>query len=64
MALTEAAKQARRAHAKKYRQNMTEAQKEARREYHRKWQQANKDKVEAAQARYWDKKAAEAAQTQ
>lgn len=38
---------------------------EARREYKRRWNAANKDKVKAAQERYWDKVAAQqAADTQ
>ena len=40
---------------------MTDAAKEARRAYKRKWQQDNPDKVKAYQARYWEKKAKEAA---
>ena len=36
---------------------MNEAAKEARRVYLREWQRKNKDKVKAAQARYWEKKA-------
>ena len=40
---------------------MTEAAKEARRAYRRKWNRENRDKVRAAQVRYWDKKAQEAA---
>ena len=36
---------------------MNEAAKEARRIYLREWQRKNKDKVKAAQARYWEKKA-------
>lgn len=39
---------------------MTEAAKAARREYMKKWQRENRDKIKAAQARYWDKKAREA----
>ncbi len=38
---------------------MDEKAKEARRLYIRAWQRANKDKVRAAQIRYWKKKAAE-----
>ena len=38
---------------------MNEAAKEARRKYVREWQRRNKDKVMAAQARYWEKKAKE-----
>lgn len=34
---------------------MTEQAKQARRDYKRAWNKANKDKVKAAQARYWDK---------
>lgn len=37
---------------------MTEAAREARRKYKREWNRANKDKVKAAQERYWMKKAA------
>lgn len=38
---------------------MNEAAKEARRIYIREWQRKNKDKVKAAQMRYWEKKAQE-----
>ena len=41
---------------------MTEKAKEARRAYKREWARKNRDKVKAAQARYWERKAAEAAQ--
>lgn len=41
---------------------MTAAAAEARREYKRKWNRANKDKVKAAQARYWERKAQQAAE--
>ena len=37
---------------------MTEQAKEMRRAYKRAWNKANKDKVKAAQDRYWEKKAA------
>lgn len=40
---------------------MTDAAKEARRAYKRKWAQEHKAQVEAAQARFWEKKAAEMA---
>ena len=40
---------------------MTKEAKEARREYIKKWQRDNPDKVKEYQARYWDKKAKEAA---
>lgn len=43
---------------------MTEEAKAARREYKRQWNRRNADKVKAAQARYWERKAAEAAQDQ
>jgi hypothetical protein len=33
-----------------------------RRKYHREWNRANPDKVRAAQARYWERRAAKAAQ--
>ena len=36
---------------------MTEQAKEARRAYKREWNRRNKDKVQQAQARYWEKKA-------
>ena len=42
---------------------MTEQAREARRAYKREWNRKNRDKVAAAQARYWDKKAAQAAET-
>ncbi len=42
---------------------MTEQAKQARREYKRQWNRRNKDKVQQAQARYWEKKA-QAAQDQ
>ncbi len=35
---------------------MTDKAKEARKEYARKWRTANKDKVKAAQERYWNNK--------
>ena len=41
---------------------MNEQAKQMRREYKRAWNRANKDKVAAAQARYWERKAAEQAQ--
>lgn len=41
---------------------LTEQAKAARREYKRKWAQQNPDKVRAQQERYWDRKAADAAQ--
>ncbi len=40
-------------------QNMNERAKEIRREYKREWNRKNKDKVKAAQERYWNKKAQE-----
>ena len=43
---------------------MTEAAKQARREYKREWNRRNADKVREAQARYWEKKAQQAAQDQ
>ena len=36
---------------------MTEAAQEARRAYKREWNRQNRDKVKAAQARYWERKA-------
>ncbi len=41
--------------------SMTDAAKEARRAYKREWNRKNRDKVKAAQDRYWNKKAQEAA---
>lgn len=41
---------------------MTEQAKELRREYKRAWARKNRDKVKAAQERYWAKKAAAKAQ--
>ena len=38
---------------------MNEMAKEVRRLYLREWQRNNKDKVKAAQERYWEKKARE-----
>lgn len=40
---------------------MNEQAKEARRAYKREWNRKNRDKVAAAQARYWERKAAAAA---
>lgn len=37
---------------------LTEQAKAARREYKRKWNAANKDKVKAAQLKYWNNRAA------
>ena len=39
---------------------MNEQAKEARRAYKREWNRRNRDKVRDAQARYWERKAAEA----
>lgn len=41
---------------------MTEQAREMRRAYKRDWNKRNRDKVKAAQQRYWERKAAEAAQ--
>lgn len=38
---------------------MNEQAKAKRREYKREWNRKNKEKVAAAQARYWERKAAE-----
>ncbi len=40
---------------------MTDAAKEARRAYKRAWRKKNPDKVKAATARYWERKAKQAA---
>lgn len=40
---------------------MTDQAREARRQYKKEWNRRNRDKVKAAQARYWERKA-EAAQ--
>ena len=37
---------------------MNEKAKELRREYKREWNRKNRDKVQAAQKRYWERKAA------
>lgn len=42
---------------------MNDKAKELRREYKRKWNANNKDKVKAAQERYWERKAAERERT-
>ena len=41
--------------------DMEELKREARREYIREWRRRNPEKVQAAQERYWAKKAAEIA---
>ena len=43
---------------------MTEQALEARRAYKREWNRRNRDKVRAAQARYWNRRAAAAAAEQ
>lgn len=43
---------------------MTETARELRNKYVREWNAKNKDKVKATQKRYWEKKAAQAAQAQ
>lgn len=43
----------------RYKASMDEKALEARRAYKRKWARENRDKVRAAQERYWKKKAAE-----
>lgn len=42
---------------------MDEKAKEARRAYKREWNRKNRDKVKAAQEKYWTKKAQQAQQT-
>ena len=37
---------------------MTDAAKQARREYKREWNRKNRDKVQQAQIRYWERRAA------
>lgn len=39
---------------------MTEEAKEQRRAYRREWRKKNKDKINAATERYWERRAAEA----
>lgn len=41
-------------------EEMTEEAREARRAYKREWNKKNRDKVKAAQDRYWEKRAREA----
>ena len=48
----------------KERAHMTETARELRNKYVREWNAKNKDKVKATQKRYWEKKAAQAAQAQ
>ena len=43
---------------------MTEEARKAQREYMRKWRKENPDRVKEATRRYWEKKAAEAAQAE
>lgn len=43
--------------------DMTDRAKEARRAYKREWNRRNRDKVKAAQARYWERKAVAAEAT-
>lgn len=40
--------------------SLTEAAKEARRAYKRQWAKRNPEKIRAQQARYWERKAAQA----
>ena len=47
--------------AKDKAKELSEAAREARNAYKRKWAKDNPDKVKAATARYWEKKAQEAA---
>lgn len=56
--MTEQALQQRRAYQKKWRESNVEHI----RQYAKRWRAANKDKVMAAQARYWERKAAAAEQ--
>lgn len=53
--MSEAAKEARRKYAQKWRQKNVNKQ----REYMRKWRVQNKDKQKEYQRRYWEKKARE-----
>ena len=39
--------------------DLSEAAKQARREYKREWNRRNRDKVKAAERRYWERKAAD-----
>lgn len=59
MALSEAAKAARREMSRRRHEAMTEEQKAKKRAYHTQWQRDNRDKVEAYNERYWSKKAQE-----
>ena len=45
----------------RYHAHISEAALEAKRAYNREWRRKNKDKIRAAQLRYWEKKAAEKA---
>ena len=42
-----------------HKMTLSDEAKMKRREYHRKWSAANRDKLVAAQKRYWEKKARE-----
>lgn len=42
-------------------ETMTEEAKQLRRDYYKRWRQHNKDKIRAAQRRYWERLAARAA---
>ena len=53
--MTEAAKEAQKAYAREYKRR----NRERLNEYQRKWRKNNPDKVKAATARYWEKKAQE-----
>ena len=45
-------------------QVLSDKAREARRAYKRKWNRQNKEKVQAAQARYWERKAQAAAEAE
>ena len=57
MGLSQAAKEAKRAYYKKWR----EANKEKQAAYHKEWTKNNSDKIKAIQARFWERKAEQAA---
>ena len=60
--MSEAAKAARAEYLRKYRANRTEDQKAKARAYKRKWDKQHPDKQAEYTQRYWERKAAQAAQ--
>lgn len=60
MTLSAAAKEAKNAYMRKYRQErMTEEQKERQRQYQAQWRAENQDRVKQHQKDFWERQAAE-----